>query len=190
MASGPRTAALRRLEVPTVVIHGESDSLVLPRAGLATARAIPNARVLTIPGMGHNLPEPLWPTFVDAIVKNAERAAVSQAGGRGWGSAGERRALRAGLKTFSAVLAQALYGPLVRTAPPKDLLHRRFTPRGAPAPKTWLNLRLGVHLVLDQVVLTCVFGDDGVAHRVPAGIRRLLRTEPVAVGSQSRLSAA
>ena len=78
MASGSRTAALRRLEVPTVVIHGESDPLVPLRAGLATARAIPNARLLTIPGMGHNLPEPLWPTFVDAIVKNAERAAVSQ----------------------------------------------------------------------------------------------------------------
>ena len=58
-----------------MVIHGESDPLVPLRAGLATARAIPNARLLTIPGMGHDLPEPLWPTFVDAIVKNTERAA-------------------------------------------------------------------------------------------------------------------
>jgi pimeloyl-ACP methyl ester carboxylesterase len=76
MASGSRTAALQQLEVPTVVIHGESDPLVPLRAGLATARAIPNARLLTVPGMGHNLPEPLWPTFVDAIVKNTERAAA------------------------------------------------------------------------------------------------------------------
>ena len=75
MASGSRTAALQQLDVPTVVIHGESDPLVPLRAGLATARAIPNARLLTIPGMGHNLPEPLWPTLVDAIVKNTERAA-------------------------------------------------------------------------------------------------------------------
>jgi pimeloyl-ACP methyl ester carboxylesterase len=79
MASGSRTAALQQLEVPTVVIHGESDPLVPLRAGLATARAIPNSRLLTIPGMGHNLPEPLWPTFVDAIVKNTERAAERQA---------------------------------------------------------------------------------------------------------------
>jgi pimeloyl-ACP methyl ester carboxylesterase len=78
LASGSRTAALERLEVPTVVIHGESDPLVPLRAGLATARAIPNARLLTIPGMGHDLPEPLWPTFVDAIVTNAERAAAHQ----------------------------------------------------------------------------------------------------------------
>ena len=79
MASGSRTAALRQLDVPTVVIHGESDPLVPLRAGLATARAIPNARLLTIPGMGHNLPEPLWPKLVDAIVKNTERAALRQA---------------------------------------------------------------------------------------------------------------
>jgi pimeloyl-ACP methyl ester carboxylesterase len=79
MASSSRTEALRQLEVPTVVIHGESDPLVPLRAGLATARAIPNARLLTIPGMGHNLPEPLWPTFVDAIVKNTERAAERRA---------------------------------------------------------------------------------------------------------------
>jgi pimeloyl-ACP methyl ester carboxylesterase len=75
MSSGSRTVALRQLEVPTVVIHGESDPLVPLRAGLATARAIPNARLLTIPGMGHDMPEPLWPKFVDAIVKNTERAA-------------------------------------------------------------------------------------------------------------------
>jgi pimeloyl-ACP methyl ester carboxylesterase len=79
LASGSRTAALQQLEVPTVVIHGESDPLVPLRAGLATARAIPDARLLTIPGMGHNLPEPLWPTFVDAIVQNTERAALRQA---------------------------------------------------------------------------------------------------------------
>jgi pimeloyl-ACP methyl ester carboxylesterase len=79
MASGSRTAALRRLEVPTVVIHGESDPLVPLRAGLATARAIPNSRLVTVPGMGHDMPEPLWPTFVDAIVANAERAAARQA---------------------------------------------------------------------------------------------------------------
>jgi pimeloyl-ACP methyl ester carboxylesterase len=78
MASGSRTEALRRLEVPTVVIHGESDPLVPLRAGLATARAIPNARLLTIPGMGHDMPQPLWPTFVDAIVTNTDRAAARQ----------------------------------------------------------------------------------------------------------------
>jgi pimeloyl-ACP methyl ester carboxylesterase len=79
MASGSRTAALRRLDVPTVVIHGESDPLVPVRAGRATARAIPNAELVTIPGMGHDIPKELWPTFVDAIATNAERAAARAA---------------------------------------------------------------------------------------------------------------
>ena len=79
MASGSRTAALCRLDVPTVVIHGESDPLVPVRAGRATARAIPNAELVAIPGMGHDMPRELWPTFVDAIAKNAERAAARAA---------------------------------------------------------------------------------------------------------------
>jgi pimeloyl-ACP methyl ester carboxylesterase len=79
MASGSRTAALGNLDVPTVVIHGEADPLVPLRAGRATARAIPNSELITIPGMGHDLPQQLWPTFVDAIAKNAERAATRQA---------------------------------------------------------------------------------------------------------------
>jgi pimeloyl-ACP methyl ester carboxylesterase len=79
LASGSRTAALRQLDLPTVVIHGESDPLVPLRAGLATARAIPGAELITIPGMGHDLPKELWPTFVDAIAKNADRAKTKQA---------------------------------------------------------------------------------------------------------------
>jgi pimeloyl-ACP methyl ester carboxylesterase len=74
LASGSRTAALKELDVPTVVIHGEADPLVPLRAGLATARAIPDAELVRIPGMGHDMPRELWPTFVDAISRNAERA--------------------------------------------------------------------------------------------------------------------
>ena len=74
LASGSRTAALKKLSVPTVVIHGEADPLVPLRAGLATARAIPDAELVRIPGMGHDMPRELWPTFVDAISRNAERA--------------------------------------------------------------------------------------------------------------------
>ncbi len=78
MASGSRTSGLRGLDVPTVVIHGEADPLVPLRAGIATARAIPNAELIKISGMGHDMPRELWPAYVDAIAKNAERAAVPQ----------------------------------------------------------------------------------------------------------------
>jgi pimeloyl-ACP methyl ester carboxylesterase len=76
LASGSRTAELRRLEIPTVVVHGREDPLVPFRAGAATARAIPGAELVAIPGMGHDLPRELWPRITDALVKNAERAAA------------------------------------------------------------------------------------------------------------------
>jgi len=78
LASGSRTAALRELDIPTVVIHGEADPLVPLRAGIATAQAIPGAELITVPGMGHDMPMELWPRFADAIARNAERAAEPQ----------------------------------------------------------------------------------------------------------------
>jgi pimeloyl-ACP methyl ester carboxylesterase len=75
-ASGDRTAALRKLEVPTLVIHGKSDRLVNPSGGRATARAIPGASLRMIDGMGHDLPRELWPTIVEEIAANAARASA------------------------------------------------------------------------------------------------------------------
>jgi pimeloyl-ACP methyl ester carboxylesterase len=79
LASGSRTAALRRLDVPAVVIHGKRDPLVPFRAGVATARAIPGAELLVFPGMGHDLPRELWSRFIDALTRNADRAATPAA---------------------------------------------------------------------------------------------------------------
>jgi pimeloyl-ACP methyl ester carboxylesterase len=67
IASGDRTAKLRGLDVPTLVIHGDGDPLVTPSGGEATAAAIPGARLLVVPGMGHDLPREVWPTVVDAV---------------------------------------------------------------------------------------------------------------------------
>ena len=74
-SSGDRTPQLRKLELPTVVIHGTRDPLVRPAAGRATARAIPGARLRMIEGMGHDLPPELHARFVDEIDANARRAA-------------------------------------------------------------------------------------------------------------------
>jgi pimeloyl-ACP methyl ester carboxylesterase len=73
-ASGDRTPALRKLDLPAVVIHGKSDVLVNPSGGRATAKAIPNARLKLVDGMGHDLPRPLHPSFVEEIAANAARA--------------------------------------------------------------------------------------------------------------------
>ena len=53
---GNRSAALRFVRTPTLVIHGGDDPLVPLRGGRATARAIPGARLEVIEGMGHSLP--------------------------------------------------------------------------------------------------------------------------------------
>jgi pimeloyl-ACP methyl ester carboxylesterase len=79
MAQPDRTEALGQLQTPTLVIHGEADPLVDLSGGRATAGAIPNARLLVIPGMGHDLPVELWPQVVGAIVDNAARAAAPAA---------------------------------------------------------------------------------------------------------------
>jgi pimeloyl-ACP methyl ester carboxylesterase len=72
-ASGDRTAALRKLDLPTLVIHGKNDLLVNPSGGRATAKAIPGARLKMIDGMGHDLPRALWPGFAEEIAANAAR---------------------------------------------------------------------------------------------------------------------
>ena len=72
LASGNRTAQLRRITAPTLVIHGKNDRLVNASGGRATARAIPGARLELIDGMGHDLPRQLWPRFVDLITRHAQ----------------------------------------------------------------------------------------------------------------------
>ena len=74
VASPDRTEGLHKVNVPTVVIHGADDPLVNVSGGEATATAIPGASLLIIPGMGHDLPTPLWTKIADAIVANAQKA--------------------------------------------------------------------------------------------------------------------
>jgi pimeloyl-ACP methyl ester carboxylesterase len=66
-ASGDRRTGLAQVRVPTLVLHGDADPLVRPSGGRATAAAVPGARLVTYPGMGHNLPAELWPAIVEEI---------------------------------------------------------------------------------------------------------------------------
>lgn len=75
-ADGDRTEELRKLNVPTVVLHGEDDPLVQLIGGQQTAAAIPGAELRVIPGMGHDLPPELYDTIIDAIVAAATCAAA------------------------------------------------------------------------------------------------------------------
>ena len=80
IASGDRTAELRAIRVPTLVIHGSKDRMVARSGGVATARAIPAARLMIVEGMGHDLPEAAWPQLVEAIAGHARAADQAGAG--------------------------------------------------------------------------------------------------------------
>ncbi|QTJ67927.1 alpha/beta fold hydrolase [Rhodococcus sp. ZPP] len=75
-ASGDRTAEITRITAPTLVINGDRDPIVAPSGGTATAAAIPHARHVVIPGMGHHLPDALALLVADHVVGHLERASV------------------------------------------------------------------------------------------------------------------
>lgn len=75
LASGDRSAKLRKVHTPTLVIHGSADPMFPISAGRDLANMMPDATWLPIAGMGHDLPEALWPTMVAAIARHADRHA-------------------------------------------------------------------------------------------------------------------
>jgi pimeloyl-ACP methyl ester carboxylesterase len=72
-AAPDRRKALQGLAVPTVVIHGADDILVPVEGGEDIARNIQGSWLLKIRGMGHDLPQQLFPLFIANIHANAER---------------------------------------------------------------------------------------------------------------------
>ena len=69
-ASGSRAEGLQKLQAPTLVIHGTEDQLITPSGGERTAELIPNSTLLMVDDMGHDMPQPLWPFYLDAITKH------------------------------------------------------------------------------------------------------------------------
>jgi pimeloyl-ACP methyl ester carboxylesterase len=75
--AGSRIEQLEALDLPALVVHGEADPLVPVENGRRTAAAIPGARLLLLPAMGHDLPRACWPEIVDAIAQTAGRAGAT-----------------------------------------------------------------------------------------------------------------
>jgi pimeloyl-ACP methyl ester carboxylesterase len=73
VASGDRTEQLRKLQVPALVIHGLADRMCDVSGGRATAEAIPNAELVIIEGLGHNLPPGLRSRLANQIAKFISR---------------------------------------------------------------------------------------------------------------------
>lgn len=67
--SPDRTEHLQKITTPTLVIHGDNDPLVRLESGIATAEAIRNAKLKVFKGMGHTLPNQLWPEVIEEIIR-------------------------------------------------------------------------------------------------------------------------
>lgn len=75
LRSGPRRAGLPGVLAPTLVIHGDEDPLVPLADGAEVGRLIPGARLLILPGMGHELPPWTWDYLIPAIAEHTGKHA-------------------------------------------------------------------------------------------------------------------
>ena len=73
--SPDRTPHLHRIDAPTAILHGDGDQLIDVAAAKVLHERIPGSTLTSYPGMGHELPRPLWPDIVEQIRRNAGRGA-------------------------------------------------------------------------------------------------------------------
>ena len=67
--SGSRYEALKKLDEPTLIIHGRADPLVNFAHGEKTAALIPNAKTLYFDDLGHDIPPQFSGEMTDAILQ-------------------------------------------------------------------------------------------------------------------------
>ena len=70
LGTGSLLRFTRRIDAPTVVIHGSKDPMMRIRNGRNLARIIRGARFVVVDGMGHDLPEPVWRAVIDTLAEN------------------------------------------------------------------------------------------------------------------------
>ncbi|KPC64613.1 alpha/beta fold hydrolase [Streptomyces chattanoogensis] len=65
---------LAQITAPTLVLHGERDPLLRVAAARDIAAAVPDARLRTLPGVGHFLARGVWATYADELRALADSA--------------------------------------------------------------------------------------------------------------------
>jgi pimeloyl-ACP methyl ester carboxylesterase len=83
LASGSRTSILGRITTPTLILHGDRDPLVPVAAAHDLHERIRGSQLEVFPGMGHDLPRALIPTFTARIVGHLQRAEAASQRARG-----------------------------------------------------------------------------------------------------------
>ena len=76
MVQKDRTEELRKLKIPSLIIHGDEDPLVPLAGGKATSEAIPDAEFMVVKGMGHVIPNlnAYWGDIKDALIRHMGKA--------------------------------------------------------------------------------------------------------------------
>lgn len=70
ISAGDRSEQVRSIEVPTLVLHGEDDTLLPPPHGAHTHELIAGSKYITYAGMGHNMPPQVVPELVVAMTRH------------------------------------------------------------------------------------------------------------------------
>jgi pimeloyl-ACP methyl ester carboxylesterase len=60
----------KEINVPALVIHGTEDPIIPYEHGVSLAKVIPDARILTLEGTGHELPYGDWDHIINAILNH------------------------------------------------------------------------------------------------------------------------
>ncbi|MFC9130448.1 alpha/beta fold hydrolase [Streptomyces sp. NPDC057099] len=66
--------AISTITKPTLVLHGDGDPLIKMNAARATAARVSGARLVALPGVGHDLPQPVWDEIATEVRRLAETA--------------------------------------------------------------------------------------------------------------------
>jgi pimeloyl-ACP methyl ester carboxylesterase len=69
VADGDRTPLLARIAAPTHIVHGGADPLIPVAAARDLHAHIAGSTLEIIDGMGHDLPEALWPRLAQAMLR-------------------------------------------------------------------------------------------------------------------------
>jgi pimeloyl-ACP methyl ester carboxylesterase len=77
----PTGLRLDQITAPTLVLHGTTDPMLPIEHGRALAAEIPGARLVPLPGAGHQQPpRDLWDLAIAAIVEHTEQGHLSRRG--------------------------------------------------------------------------------------------------------------
>ena len=73
LSAKPRGRQLKKIRIPSLIIHGDYDPVFPVEHGYHLAECLPNSRLEIIENLGHGLPEPVYEKFIEHICKHMNK---------------------------------------------------------------------------------------------------------------------